>query len=201
MIGSSFSGLAVHGDLFYPRIGLLIVDQPEERAIMCLKRRDSFMDCSLCTLPSRLHTANNQSANDSSLFSPSIIFTSEDDLPGVVNSSSSTSNITDQVSEHVHPPLDVPASIQHQLNVARQNISNQLPSSALSASRWFLLSHSAHDIPPALVCFAGLGPAPHHIYNMITFDRVHVLDLGLTRHLCDITNTVIQKTPCCLYIG
>jgi len=43
--------------------------------------------------------------------------------------------------------------------------------------------HSAHSVMPSLAGMAGLSTAPFHMYKMIGFDVLHVLDLGVTRML------------------
>lgn len=39
-------------------VSMVIADQPEERAVLSFKRRDSFVDCSLCTMLT--HVRNQQ---------------------------------------------------------------------------------------------------------------------------------------------
>lgn len=41
MINASYSGTKMHVDLLFPRISIIIIDQPEEKALLCLKGRDS----------------------------------------------------------------------------------------------------------------------------------------------------------------
>lgn len=54
------------------------------------------------------------------------------------------------------------------------------------------IGHSTHYFPPFMACFAGLGSPPYHLYRVISFDKLHVIDLGVTRIFCDFTNTVLQ---------
>lgn len=56
LMRSYFGGVVVGSDRLVPCVGMCIADQPQERTIMALKHRDALMDCSHCTLPSRLHT-------------------------------------------------------------------------------------------------------------------------------------------------
>lgn len=45
-ITASFNGLAFNSELFIPWLAMCITDKREERTLLCLKGRDSFMDCS-----------------------------------------------------------------------------------------------------------------------------------------------------------
>lgn len=56
LLTSSFNGVLVSGTQCFARTAMCIADQPEQRNILCLKRRDSFMDCSQCKLTSRVTT-------------------------------------------------------------------------------------------------------------------------------------------------
>lgn len=55
-----------------------------------------------------------------------------------------------------------------------------------------LIAHIAHEFPPTLSYFGGLGSAPHNLYLIVSFDKLHVLDLGIFRQFCDLTNTVLH---------
>lgn len=49
------------------------------------------------------------------------------------------------------------------------------------------------ELPPDLACFAGLGSHPNKLYRIISFDKLHVLDLGIIRQYCDLKNSIIQR--------
>lgn len=51
-IRASYSGFVVNGAMLFTRMGMVALDQPEERDLLCLKGRDSYIECSACTLPS-----------------------------------------------------------------------------------------------------------------------------------------------------
>lgn len=66
------------------------------------------------------------------------------------------------------------------------------PQSSCRRQKRFSVTQSAHDLSPALSCFAGLGSEPRMLYSIIAFDKLHVLDLGLRRQFCGLTNSVIR---------
>lgn len=49
-----FNGFVFKGYTYITRVGMFVADQPEERTVIALKRNDSDMDCSHCTLQSRI---------------------------------------------------------------------------------------------------------------------------------------------------
>lgn len=53
-IKSSYTKVVLYGVTLFPRICMVIVDQPEERALICLKCHESCMDCSNYILWSRV---------------------------------------------------------------------------------------------------------------------------------------------------
>lgn len=193
MITASYSGFPYLGDMFFPRLAMIVADQPEERALLCLKRRDSFMDCTHCTLPSRIPSTSAVRIRSTNPHTPYFQSSSDDESPAAHRARKTVPNITAQLSTDSHPHRDVARTLQHQLCVASHNRYCSLPVASVSASRRFLVASSAHDLPPALGCFAGLGSPPHLLYNIVSFDKLHVIDLGITRQFCDLVNTVIQK--------
>lgn len=60
IIHNSCTGTVINDILLLPRVATVIADWLEERALLCLKRRISFIDCSLCTTPSRTRHEDNQ---------------------------------------------------------------------------------------------------------------------------------------------
>lgn len=51
LVKDSYNGFIVKGIIIAPRVGMVIADQPEERLFFRLNGNESFMDCTLCTLP------------------------------------------------------------------------------------------------------------------------------------------------------
>lgn len=54
LIHSSHVGYLYKGSRIYPRVGMLVADQPQERTELSLKDHGSFCDCSLCTMPTSI---------------------------------------------------------------------------------------------------------------------------------------------------
>lgn len=77
--------------------------------------------------------------------------------------------------------------------VSLHNLHLHLTAAQLAESRRHLVVHSAHDFPPALSCFAGLGFAPCNVYRVVSFDKLHVMDLGIIRQFCDMTKSFLQR--------
>lgn len=57
-IRTSHFGHYFHSKLLFPRIGMNVYDQPQERAEMGLKDHNSFRDCTLCTMPTKIKKVN-----------------------------------------------------------------------------------------------------------------------------------------------
>lgn len=96
-------------------------------------------------------------------------------------------------SVHTHS-LNQLLTVRNQLCTARYNIHRNLMNVELSTTRLHLISHSAHDFPPALPAFSGLGSAPYNLYLIVSLDKLHVLDPGIIHPFCDLTNTVLSDT-------
>lgn len=54
LILDSYSSVTINGYMLFPRIWMVISDQPQERQLLSLKAHDSYMDCSHCSLPTRI---------------------------------------------------------------------------------------------------------------------------------------------------
>lgn len=120
LISASYTGLAVNGVLLFPRISMVITDQSEERALLSLKGRDSYMDCTHWCLPSRLpKTGSNTNPGTTS---------SDDDGNGAKNGHTSTRNVAAQLDSSQHPPRDPVDTVRSQLHIAKQNVSQCPPS-------------------------------------------------------------------------
>lgn len=102
-------------------------------------------------------------------------------------------NTPDQLSNYMLEQQDVLLTINHQLLVADHNKQRHLEPNILSSSRRFHISNSAHEFSPAVTFFAVSGSHPNNLYRIISFDKLHVLDLGIIRQYCDLTNSIIQR--------
>lgn len=83
-------------------------------------------------------------------------------------------------------------TVRYQLQLVRHNTTNRLDSGTLASNRNYLIKHSSHAFPPAFACFAGLGSAPHNLYRIVAFDKLHVVDVSVTRLLSDHTHAIIN---------
>lgn len=187
LIKASHFGCVVNGVTLLPRISMVIVDQPEERAVFCLKAKDSFMDCTLCTLPSRVFNERERGPGSQ------LDSTDEESHIPTRRSNSSIRNKLVQLDYKNHAKRSVPNTIRNQLKMAVHKTNPTLSPDQLREIKHFLIMNSAQDFPPALAAFDGLGSAPFLLYVTPSFDKLHVMDLGLIRMFSDLTNTVIQR--------
>lgn len=59
LVQASYIGFIHNGSTYFPRVAMLIADQPKERTLLSLKRRDSFTHSCMCTLTSRIMPQQN----------------------------------------------------------------------------------------------------------------------------------------------
>lgn len=185
LLSASFSGAVINNATFFARVGMIVADQPEERTLLCLKRRDSDMDCTHCVLPSRIRSMASRHR--------STVSSSDDDSVSPSRRRTSIRNGMAHTSIRSYPERNPVATVHHQLLLAQHRRDGTDVSSALLAeARQHTISHSAHEYPPVYACFAGLGSMPYYLYRVISFDKLHVMDLGVTRLICDVCNTLLQ---------
>lgn len=67
-----------------------------------------------------------------------------------------------------------------------------LKSSDVGLPRKRLVFNSAHVLSPALGAFSGLCTDPFYVYNIFSFDKLYVFNLGIIRQFCDPTNVVVR---------
>lgn len=113
LIQASSTGRVVNGVTLLPRIAMVIFYQPEEGAFLCLKSKDSYMDCTLCTLLSRIMTRRTSNygtqihGQDSS-----------DDYMSRRQAGSSIQNSFVQLHPSAHDSRQVTNKITHQLIIS-----------------------------------------------------------------------------------
>lgn len=177
LVKASYNGLVVNGVTLVPRIGMCIADQPEERMLLCLKGHDSFMDCTLCTLPSRISAQGNVSSDDEQ-----------------ASRQSSVSNRSGQLSSEMHSTRPVQKTVKCQLDIANHKFhGHELSGDLLMRIRSFLIRNSAQDFPSFFASFDGLGSLPFALFIIIVLDKLHVFDIGIIRNFTDWVCLVIQK--------
>lgn len=147
LITTSYIGVPIRGELFVPRIGMIIANQPEEQTLLCLKRRNSFMDCSLCTLPSIVKSQTTpRSISTVHLPSSAATTPDEDDL-SMTRSRRTCPNTSAHLYPASHSQRDVTETLSHQLRLATQNRTTSTDIASIAVSRRFLIACNAHDIP------------------------------------------------------
>lgn len=169
---------------------MFIGDQPEERTVLCLKRRDYNMDCMHCQLPRRLKT---QSQPTQSLPVLSDDDRDNDVAPPPRNFPISITNSVAQLSSVKQPERDPSHTFLNHLNIGKQTQSRYMSSAQLSTTRYHLITQSAHELLPSLACFLGLTSPAFNLYRIVTFDKLHVIDLGLIKQFCDLTMVIISR--------
>lgn len=66
--------------------------------------------------------------------------------------------------------------------------------SLASSTRRHLIAMSTHQLSPSMSSFVGFGSEPFQLYNSVSFDNVHLFDLGIIRQFCDCTHSVIRNS-------
>lgn len=159
---------------------MIIAGQQEELCLLSLKRRDSFIYCTHCTLPSRVQTRSVPRSQPNNGHGLNYQSTSRQSLPNVRRSNRMSTNTKAEICPATYAPSDVAVTLRLQLRVANYNRSPDGYTHYVKTSRRFLISASTHDLPPAFGCFAGLRSSP---YNPLYFVKLHVVDLGLIRQM------------------
>lgn len=148
------------------------------------------MDWTLCSFPSRIRSTSFSHRYQNSTMTSS----ADDEQTNIRPSRSSHRNNQGQLCVDAFPPRDYSGTVRYQLLLHMHSLQMNLPSTSVSQVRRHTISQSAHEFPPALSCFAGLES--HHLYffTAISFGKLHVLDLGITRHFWDMINTMLQNS-------
>lgn len=79
------------------------------------------------------------------------------------------------------------------LDIARHNLETFICQAQLSSSRQNMVLNRAHELPPALASFKGLGKFPFNLNDVVSCDNLYVIDLRVIRQFCDMTNTVLRN--------
>lgn len=184
---ASFTGVVINGSTYVTWFAMFVADKPEERTVLCLKRQDSDMDCTDCVLQSRVRSS--QQSRTSMLQSSS----SDESGNRTAIRRISIRNTDAQMSIARHPERDPTLTVRHQLRVASHHMHHNMDNVQLASSRRHLIAFSAHEFPPALSSFAGLGSTPCNLYRIVSFDKLHVVNMGITRQFCDLMHGVLQE--------
>ncbi|KAI0560730.1 hypothetical protein FGB62_102g013 [Gracilaria domingensis] len=201
---ASHVGIDIEGKKVYPRLGIQVADQVQERPSCGLKGHDSFFDCSHCLMPSRLkkvpkehissaRNGNNDSDNRSAASLASATTASSNDQEQKSTEGSLRSLRKINTGTEIYSYRDVYRTTMAQIEVAKsrrwkpvrevqQNIASK-PN--LEPEILYLDSVSALQYPSALASFSGSSSFPYRLYASIGFDALHVLEHGVTRHVTD----------------
>jgi len=161
IIDSSSDGLDIDGRKAFPRLISIVADQKQERVFFALKSAGSFMDCTLCTMTSRIQAQErNEDESEEERISTPVDAVYKIQMEAV-NS----------------PGRDVQKTVWYQLVLSTRNynlnlFSHMYNDSVISEARTYLNRHSASEHPPALAAIHGLGTNPFKLYSRIALDRI-----------------------------
>lgn len=169
---------------------MIFADQSKERTILCLKRRDSDVDCSNWLPTSRIPVSEitwRASKHDTSSHEDSSVYKRSP------RRSRSIRNNDFQLSR-TWPHEQNPATTgSHKLNLYLNQRQQTLPSLEVEISRQHIIQYCSHEQPPFHDCFAWLHSPPFHLYRTVAFNKRHLFYLEITRMFCDLTKTVLQR--------
>lgn len=161
---------------------------------MCLKLRDSVIYFSHCTIPTRTLNINASTPPNANLSATgSIARTTYNDTPRWSSGLHSRPNTEAQQFSKLFPMRDPTVTVGNQLALVRHAIYSHLTSLEVSAAHRYRIAHGTHELPSELSSFAGLVYLPCSLYKVITFDKMHFLDVDIARHFCDMINTIIKN--------
>lgn len=145
------------------------------------------MDCSLCWLPSRV--SQKELCSQFNLTSSDYV---RDNLNARIDRNYVRNKAT-QLNIISHNLSQLLSNIQKQSEFASHNLVTSFSTRHVACTRKKRMLESAQELPPAWSSLAGLGPTPFKLYKLISSDKLKVTDLGITRQLCYLTRTVIQR--------
>lgn len=183
-MAASLVGHTIDGTIYFPRVGMIKADQPQKRSILSIKAHEGYIGCSNCSLPSRLPAHPNYDRQS--------IESYDDNQIPASNPRSSQLNTDCLLIPNVFSSRKVRDTILSQPHIARHDFDLSRNPYITQPLRRRLMSHSDHPYPPGIAAFCVLGSTPFSLYRIISFDKLHVHDLGVLRHFCDLGNTLIK---------
>lgn len=213
MIHASRVGFQIDSTLIYPRLLMVVCDQRQERPLYCLKSAGASRDCTTCDMMSKVTKAelrispqfNGTMGSDKDSISSS---TSSDSISSdVMHQTGCSSSLKRQLDPNDAGNRDVIRTLGAQLLLTVSKLTrcsnrneallkkmtdNMSPGWFASSNRdimhirQYLILNSCCDLPPLLGAFHGLGTEPYALYDSISFDTLHVIDLGLIRKFSDL---------------
>lgn len=106
----------------------------------------------------------------------------------------SVRNKTGLLINYVYGQCNLSMAVGHPLSLSLHHRQLHLPSSQLKLTRGRLIGLIGHDLPTMFGDFSGLGLAPFNLCRTITFNKLYVADLDVTRLLCGMKNAILQRT-------
>lgn len=185
LIKAYYKGTVQNGCTYFPLVAMLVDDQPEERTLLSLKRRDSDMDCTHCMLRSRIGGTQHRHQTQ-------VVSSSSDEHVTAPRRHCSVCNTVGKLSFIRTCERATCGTVHHQLFVSLHSFHRHLEANQFADVRCHLVGHSAQYFPSALSYFAGLRSTAYSMYRIISFDKLHVLNLGIICEFCDMTNTFLQ---------
>lgn len=210
VIEASHTGIIIDGIRCYPRLGMLVTDQVQERPMLCLKGHDSFFDCSFCMMPSKGLKGSEENFDErESPASPTVsrtpsLFseTSHDQQTKTDGRRRKLTNeqvLSTQLGKQGAPRRDVFRTVRSQVAIATHRQRHRERMEQPHARRLdgkrrleeaqedatYLFEQSAAEYLPCLAAFAGAGSFPYRLYLSVGFDVLHVWALGIVRKLTD----------------
>lgn len=141
LISESYSGTMIAGVQLIPKISMVIADKLGEHVILCLKGRDSFMDCSLCTLHSRVQRGHRQDISPEN--------SSEEDCIIRRRPKRAARNNHAQLYTKSDRSRSMSDTIRCQLPFSNNNIATHFNTSQIQANKELIIKR-AHGLPTAL---------------------------------------------------
>lgn len=117
---------------------MYISDKPDESSILALKGRDSYMSCSLCTLPTRVYHSQNQVYNSLSSSDDD-----EDAITTMMRHMGSFRNRSTHMFTTGYPIRDVISTVRIHLLVAGYNLCGRERAADIVVAKRSLITNSA----------------------------------------------------------
>lgn len=87
-------------------------------------------------------------------------------------------------------------TVHYQLETAIHALGHSTVSrNRIAITKKFEICRSAHEFPSAFYSSFGLIPSPFQLYNIIAFEKVHLLDLGIIRQFVVLPHVISGRDP------
>lgn len=201
---ASHLGLAMGSTPVFPRIISYVTDQKQERSTFGLKGAGGFADCTPCFMPFRVRLPRKPQRDE---IEEPLDFTGlcvEEAEQAAVRLKAVMKDdvFLRQTTRETANRRDVTQTLSSQIIVSRAKQSppksEEGKTERMNAIA-FLDNTSYNHLPSALAAVAGLGSAPHRLFDSVAFDILHACNLGILRQLPDDAVAVFETLEA--YIG